>query len=75
MVKSFASTVVLLNATSTIFSGWIRVRTGSALTTTGGAIQKNVREQNGAATNKWNRIERYLDLLCLPTRTSMSCHS
>jgi hypothetical protein len=52
MVKSFASTVVLLNATSTIFSGWIRVRIGSALTTTGGAIQKNVREQNGAATNK-----------------------
>jgi hypothetical protein len=47
MVKSFASTVVLLNATSTIFSGWIRVRTGSALTATGGAIQKNVREQNG----------------------------
>lgn len=48
MVKSFASTVVLLNATSTIFSGWIRVGTGSALITTGGAIQKNVREQNGA---------------------------
>jgi hypothetical protein len=56
--------VVLLNATSTIFSGWTRVRTGSALITTGGAIEKSVREQNGASTNKWNRTERYLDL-CL----------